>query len=284
MFQYALGRRLAIDNDTELKIDTTFIDHRIGMPNFLRPHFVFRTFDLDVFNINATIANPEDMKWWQRPILSGKTMLVIDAVLRKMAFLPGWEKKYQFDQKVLMAKGDIYLSGFWQSEKYFQSIRDVLLQDFTPVKPLSEAAQALVNQIHAGESLCLFVRRTDMADKNFHGALGMEYYNEAIAYIRSKKNITALYVLSDDLEWCKEHMHFDIPTTFIGNEYKGEKWEGHMLIMKECSHFVISNSTFAWWGAWLGTNPEKIVVAPKRWFGNEKINTSDLIPDGWVRI
>jgi hypothetical protein len=284
MFQYAAGRRLAIDNDTELKIDTTFINHRVAMPNFLRPHFVFRTFDLDVFNIQATIAKPEDMKWWQRPILSGKVMVGIDAVLRKIHILPGWEKTFQFDPAILSLKGDIYLAGFWQSEKYFQSIRDTLLQDFTSAQPLPESSQKLIEQIHTGQSLCLFVRRADMADKDFHGALGMSYYNDAITYVRNKKNIDALYILSDDLAWCKEHMQFDLPTTFIENEYKGQKWEGHMLIMKECANFVIPNSTFAWWGAWLSTSPDKIVVAPKRWFGNSNLKNDDLIPKSWIRI
>jgi hypothetical protein len=127
MFQYAVGRKLALQNNTELKLDTTFLLQRVTFPTLVRPHYVFRNYDLDVFNIKAEIAKPEEMKWWQRPIATGKAMLLIDAALRKLHVLQGWEKSFTFDKRVLGYGSNIYLAGFWQSEKYFFDIRDVLL-------------------------------------------------------------------------------------------------------------------------------------------------------------
>jgi hypothetical protein len=283
MFQYALGRRLSIDSNEELKLDTTFLLQRISMPQLLRPHFVFRNYDLDVFNIHAETASPSDMKWWQKPIGSGKVSLVMDAILRKIPILPGWEKNYSFDEKILTMKGGAYLSGFWQSPLYFSSIRDVLLQDFSLRNALSEKSETLRNEMVKKSSVCIHVRRSDIAHKNFHGAMGKSYYDVALKYIALKDSVEKLYVFSDDIEWCKEHMKFDIETTYVGNEYAGEKGEGHMELMKACKHFVIPNSTFSWWAAWLSNSECKIVVAPKKWF-NGNINTDDLIPDSWIRF
>jgi hypothetical protein len=283
MFQYAVGRKLSLQYDVPLKLDTTFLLQRVTFPALLRPDFAFRNYDLDVFAIAATIATANDMKWWQRPILSGKAMLFIDAVLRKMPVLKGWEKSFTFDERVLKLGPNAYLAGFWQSPKYFESIRNVLLEDFRLVHPLPEHSQRLVQEIDSKESLCMFIRRADIASKKFHGAVDVEYYTRAVNHLAARKNIEKVYIFSDDIAWCKEHISVPFDTMFVDNQYAGKKWEDHMALMQHCKHFIISNSTFAWWPAWLAAYPDKIVVAPKQWF-NGNIDTKDLIPPEWVRV
>lgn len=283
MFQYALGRALSLKHNVPLKLDTTYLYHRIKMTNFLRPNFNFRNFDLDVFNIQAEIAKPTEISFWNRPILGGWLMLIIDALLRKMAFLSGWEKGSGFDENVLKLGPDAYLQGFWQSEKYFIDIASQIRKDFTLKNLVPQATEELLNEIDNTESLCVHLRRTH-GGGSYHKKYDMDYYENGIRYIAEKKKIDKIFVFSDDIEWCKDNIKFNYPTVFIGREYALSKGEGDLLLMSKCKNFIIPNSTFSWWGAWLSSNPDKIVITPKEWFGNTTISTDDLIPENWVRI
>jgi len=283
MFQYAVGRALSVKHGVPLKLDTTFLDHRIKMPHFLRPNFSFRSFDLDVFNIQAEIAKPSEISFWNRPILWGRSMLVIDAVLRKLAFLPGWEKKFYFDERILQLGSNAYLEGFWQSEKYFLNIADTIRKDFTLNYELSEPFKKLAEEIENTNSLCVHLRRMH-GGGSFHEKYDMSYYNRGIEHIKKAGTIDKIFVFSDDIDWCRQNINFGMPTFFIGREYAGKKGEGDMFLMSKCKYFIIPNSTFSWWGAWLAKNPDKIVVAPKNLFTNKKIDNKDLIPDDWLRM
>ena len=111
-----------------------------------------------------------------------------------------------------------------------------------------------------------------------------EYYLRGIDYISKKTPIEKIYVFSDDANWCKENIKFEFPTMYVDDEYAGMKGEGHMYLMSKCRNFVIANSSFSWWGAWLSSYENKIVVCPKQWFGDVSIDTNDLIPEDWKRI
>ncbi len=284
MFQYALGRKLSIKNNVPLYLDLTFLNHRVKLPEFLRPHFVFHDLKLDVFNIKADIANPAQIGFWNRPFLSGKIMILIDAILRKLALFPGWEKSFSFNKKILDLGPGTYLEGYWQSEKYFKDISETLRKDFSLKAPLSGKAAELYKEIRNCASLCIFVRRKDMADKSFHGTVPIEYYRAGIEYIKKRQPIEKIYVFSDDNEWCRQNLKFEYPTLIAEKECSGKKWEGHLILMSAGRNFIIANSTFSWWSAWLSDNPNKIVVAPKQWFGNNRLDDSDLIPESWVRL
>ncbi|MEJ0001582.1 MAG: alpha-1,2-fucosyltransferase [bacterium] len=284
MFQYAAGRALALKHDVSLALDPTFLNHRNRMPKFLRPHFVFRNFDLDVFNIQARIAKPSEISFRNRPFFSGWLMLAIDAALRKIAVFPGWEKFFSFDKKVLELGPDTYLEGYWQSPKYFSAIEEIIRKDFTLALPLSEKSEKLKKEIQSGVSVCVHVRRADFVASSFHGTFGKEYYEAGIALVAKSVPVGKVYVFSDDIAWCEKNLRFDVPTTFVGNEHAGRKGEGHLALMSACKHFIIPNSTFSWWAAWLGEHKGKIVITPKKWFADKSMNTNDLMPEAWVRI
>lgn len=285
MFQYACGRALSIKRNVPLALDLTFlleIDRTI-LP-LLRPRFTPRDFDLDVFNINARIAEPSEIPWHGRPFFSGKAAVLADAVLRKVPILPGWEKSPRFDEKILDLGPDAYLAGFWQSEKYFSEIADIIREDFTLKDPLSEKSQELSDEIRNASSVCVHVRRADILAKSFHAQIGQEYYDRAIAHIAKSHPIGKIYVFSDDMEWCEQNLRFSFPTMFVGNEYAGMKGREHFALMSACRHFIIPNSTFSWWAAWLGNNPDKVVIAPKRWFAGDIIGMIDFLPEKWIKL
>jgi hypothetical protein len=117
---------------------------------------------------------------------------------------------------------------------------------------------------------------------DFHGVMGNDYIMRAVDIIESKIENPTYFIFSDDVEWCKENIHLK-NMKIVDHSYAGEKFNYYLQLMISCKHFIIPNSSFAWWSAWLNTNSDKIVIAPKNWF-NVDIDTSDLIPDNWIRI
>lgn len=283
MFQYALGRALSIKNGVPLGLDLTFLLDRTPIPNFT--NFTFRNYDLDVFNIQANVVSKKDIPFLYRKHNLGIFMRYIDYFRRKLISTPGKEKKVcSFDSSILELGVDAYLDGYWQSPKYFESITDIIRRDFTLKNKLPSHIENLKEVIKNENSLCVHVRRGDYVGNSFHEIVGKDYYDKGIEKIKSLTKIDKIYVFSDDTKWCEENMKFEIPTIFVGEEYAGVKAEGHMALMSACRNFIIPNSSFAWWGAWLAPYKDKIVVVPKQWFVDESINSDDLIPEGWIRI
>ena len=132
------------------------------------------------------------------------------------------------------------------------------------------------------------VRRGDFVQhsvsSSFHGFRGLEYIYDAVNLIKSKVDKPHFYVFSDDIEWCAENIKTDDPLTIVDHTHAGKKFADYLHLMKECKHFIIPNSSFAWWAAWLSENHAKIVIAPKKWLNDSAIDTSDVTPAGWYRI
>jgi hypothetical protein len=170
--------------------------------------------------------------------------------------------------------------GCWQSEKYFRNFSDEVRAMFRVRKGLSEQGRIYADEIsRSAPSVALHVRRGDylLPDKiAYHGVLPKSYYETALKIIADRVGqLGALFVFSDDAEWCASNMP--------GITVRGTDRYDDLQLISLCSHAVIANSSFSWWGAWLNTNPNKAVVAPERWFINSAINTGDLIPEGWIR-
>lgn len=280
MFQYALGRALSIKNGVPLGLDLTFLLDRTPIPNF-----TFRNYDLDVFNVQANVVLQKDIPFLYRKHNLGIFMRYIDYFRRKLISTPGKEKQdCHFDTVILELGAEVYLEGWWQSYKYFENISDVIRKDFTLKNKLPINIENLKEVIEKENSLCIHVRRGDYVGNSHHEVVNKEYYNKGIEKMKSLTNIDKIYVFSDDIKWCEENMNFPFPTMFVGQEYVGVKNEGHLILMKSCKNFIIPNSSFSWWAAWLSDYKDKIVIVPKQWFTDESINSDDLIPKEWIRI
>ena len=184
-------------------------------------------------------------------------------------------------------EGNVYLEGFWHSEKYFKDIENVIRQEFTIRDEPDALNKEMANKIMACEPVSIHIRRGDyVSDKKtneFHGTCSLEYYNDAIGIITKEIKAPHFFVFSDDPVWVQDNLKLKFSTTYL--VYNGaEKAYEDLRLMSLCKHHIIANSSFSWWGAWLSGNPYKIVIAPKKWFNDETIDTSDLIPDEWFRI
>lgn len=303
MFQYALGRAVSLKYDVPLKLDN-YMQRYLHESNAKIFSIVFRDYELDVFNIQAEIAEKKEIPWWLRFYGFGKYEPYLDGVRRRTVMHRGRERGSAqiFDPSILSVGKNAYLDGDWQSYKYFENIAPILRQDFQIKVPLSKEVEALRAEIVSKNSLCIHVRRGDYVGNAFHGLRDQAYYdlgtreiekcgeiekNNEIGKrneIEKNKPIEKIYVFSDDISWCQENLSFAYETMFVGQEFAGAHQMGHFLLMRSCKHFIICNSSYSWWAAWLAESPSKIVVAPKQWFSDTSINTTDLIPPEWIRV
>ena len=191
----------------------------------------------------------------------------------------------KYDGTFLNTKKFCIISGYFQNEKYFKSVSDLVVKDFTfPDFDESENIQ-IAAKIKNTNSVSIHVRRGDYCGNPlFEGLVTTEYYKNAINFILKHVENPVFYVFSDDINWCEQNLNFQNEHYFI-NWNKGSNSFRDMQLMSLCKHNIIPNSSFSWWGAWLNQNKEKIVVAPSKWVNdNSRLDFSDIIPSSWVRI
>lgn len=173
--------------------------------------------------------------------------------------------------------------GYFESAKYFNEIREQLLNDFTPKSEKLEHNKFLYQAIETSESVCVTIRRGDFLDEKNKGRFYIctpEYFEKGIQKMQTLLNHPKFIVFSDDIEWCKKNMNFPKGTLFERGD--DPVWE-KLRLMYSCKHFIISNSTFSWWAQYLSRNPKKIVIAPKKW-SNEGNYWKDLYDDDWILL
>ncbi|MEI6400311.1 MAG: alpha-1,2-fucosyltransferase [bacterium] len=268
LFQYAFARALSLKQNKSVFLEKSFKQHKVfGITQ--------REYALDVFAIEAQVFEENTFH---------KITSVIKRVLQKIVHIEwrGLEKSFAFDQKMLTIK-DGYFDGYWQSYKYFEHIESIIKNELV-LKVISPEIKQFADQIETEKSLAIHIRRGDFVNNKKHEVVKNDYYEKAIKIIESTHAVEHIYVFSDDIAWCEEHLHFDYPTTFVPLAYEGKHGEGHLHMMSKCQYFIIPNSTFAWWGAWLSNRKDKIVITPKIWRNDILIPPDDLLPPDWVKI
>lgn len=279
MFQYAAGKALALHHQTKLFIDKTDLEKDAGGA------YTQRKFELSCFNITAELATEKELS-----LFSANDSNKIQRVFNR--FFPSVKKQVVFTESghlfhpsFFKTPVNTYLNGFWQTEKYFLNCQEEIRKEFTLKSLLPAQIQELLNKINSGNSVSLHIRRGDYVTlksaNQFHGLIGMEYYKQATEFIASQKGNINVFVFSDDLTWCQENIKLNCPVHFVQHQ-AGAEFD--MFLMSRCSHNIIANSSFSWWGAWLNNNPNKIVVIPAHWFAGKKSSDMDIVANGWKVI
>lgn len=274
MFQYAAGRALALRLHAALKLDHSFLEAD-SQATYTRRHY-----ELGAFNCKAEKAGADDLEKVRKATRPGP----FARLFARPTITVLKENGFQYNRQIERIDGDVFLDGFWQSEKYFSGIRPALLTDFSLGKKLSDKAAALKSRVLADtHSVFVHFRRGDYVTlpsaASVHGAAALDYYQSAVELLRSKVANPSFYVFSDDMDWVKQHFKAEGAVYVEGLEACED-----LELMKSCRHGIIANSSFSWWAAWLNENGEKVVVAPKQWFKDPSINTVDLIPAAWHKI
>lgn len=185
------------------------------------------------------------------------------------------------------------LVGYWQCEKYFFGLRDELRQRLLPREPLPTRLLPTERAIsQAGErSVFIHVRRTDYVGNPHHGVLPIDYYREATALMAAKVPDPVFFVFSDDPQWCEENFKLPYPTTIVRDfdrtaEHQIGREDADLYLMRLSAHAITANSSYSWWGAWLGADIKGgVVIAPKIWVGPAfKDDPRDIVPGRWIRL
>lgn len=278
MFQYALGVQLAKQLNTDLEIDLSALLDRS------RGDFVYRDFDLTIFKLQARFSvNPHFLRTIYKLKSSGITKLVRKVVDRNKQYLK--EPHFHFYPTFLDdPQDDAVYEGWFQSYRYFEAVEEELSNAFEFKTGIITHSKNLYQQIQNTNAICLNVRRTDFLKVDNLNTTNKDYFLNAAKYLANEVNNPHFYIFSDDIEWCRKELKLSSPTTLVDHSHKGTKFGNYMQLMIACKHYIIPNSSFAWWAIWLNKNQDKKVVAPKNWFNDPNINTTDLVPPDWIRM
>lgn len=274
MFQYAYARamkkkKIAVCLDLDEAYKESFAKLK---KNELRTNCI-QNFRISIPSINVTNY--------------GKyTYLYQNTITRKMVFWLAthslWkynfyeEKEFEYSRKKAVVRGNYYIKGYFQDERYFKDIRPILLKEFMPKRKIRISKQ-LRMFLADSESVSIHVRRGDYVKLNW--SLNSIYYERAINYIKQVYDNPVFLIFSDDLEWVKKNICIDGRYIYVNENGMLEDYE-ELFIMSRCKANIIANSTFSWWAAWLNQNKNKIIIAPQKW----KLERKNMILEGWITI
>lgn len=287
MFEYAMARKLQL----ELGIDRVILDTTIVDKDKLRD------FGLDCFRLcesvevtgcgikNAMFRLREEIaKRLIGYFVAGRREDVAirrEKKLEKIFYLFGIVQKDHCagttSHFLLKYHKNLYMNGWFQEAKEIESIRDVLLKDFEITKEIPDKLKVIERKIMETESVCVHIRRGDYVTNSQFGVCKEDYYISAMQAMAERLEHPVFYVFSDDMDDVKR-MKFDFPVVYEDRsrcDYEG------LYLMSKCRHFIMSNSTFSWWGQFLSENTGKIVMAPKRWY-NEGYGEATQYLDDWI--
>ena len=279
LFCYAAARRLALVNDAELVID--------DISGFVRDRLYGRRYMLDRFVIPARKATPAErlepferyrrgvLKWWsRRKRFAERRYLVREGM--------------DFDTRLLAlkVKGSLYLDGVWQSESYFKDVEQTIRKDLRIIPPADALNQRIAEEICNSQAVALHVRWFDAPDKTASHNILADYYQYAVALMERQINSPHYFVFSDDPEAARAKLTLpERRVTFVLHNRGDENAYADLWLMTRCKHFITANSTFSWWGAWLGGGTEKVVVCPSDQIqGITMWGFKGLLPESWIKL
>jgi hypothetical protein len=262
IFQYATGLALARRLGVELKLDVSWFE----------------------------TATPDQPRMYSLGLFKGVNERVVHRMLGQIIREEGFPYNPALFEN---ARRKCSLVGYWQCEKYFFGLRDELRERLLPRQPLPARSIATELEILAASERSVFVtvRRTDYVGNPYHVVLPMAYYREAASLIAAKVPDPVFFVFSDDPGWCEANFKLPYHTTIAGNfdrtveDHLGRE-DAELYLMRRCGHAIMANSSYSWWGAWLGADIQGgIVIAPKIWVGPAcKDDPRDIVPSRWIRL
>ena len=277
MYVYAAAKALAEKHKTNLKLDKAYLK---AWP---RPKYKFGgVWDLVIekFKISAEIATKKEIKkhvfrTYFRPLdkIIHKFKLFEKNVIRFPS--TGSAENY------FKIPNDVYLIIYCGKEKFFKPIEKIIRKEFELKEKFKEPLKDKTKEIFSKNSVSIHVRRGDVLKLKDFYVLDVDYYKKAVEKIKSKIKDPIFYVFSDEIGWCKKNFKdFGIKMNFV----EGQKDYEDLELMKTCKHNILANSSFSWWAGYLNKNPNKIVIAPKKFTMFKRGNKDPELPKDWIKI
>lgn len=247
LFQYAIGKQLAVQHHTQLLLDTAWLSGQAGATVFpfqaidpvatIAPRQLVEPF--------ATTANR-----WRRI-----TRRIINTYWpHRITFI---RERHPYRKVSFPAPASCYLTGYWQHSGYFTAISDWLRSSLqTLLRPYVPSAFHVDSQ-----SVCLHIRRGDYVTNRRYHTLPAHYYASALQLLQARVGPVQVYVFSDDPDWCRQYLTLAEPVWFC----PPAPALVHLAQMSSCSHFIIPNSTFSWWASWIGRKTNSYTIMPLHW-------------------
>lgn len=285
MFEYAAGLSLARRRRTVLKLDVSFYsEHDVDD----------RHYSLDCLNVPAQFATKDEIwklngKLGRKQELARKILIALGQ-RRLVNFLSvsgqaHYQKQWTYYPEFHELPDSTWLSGNYQSEKFFAPVADILRHQFTFRYAPTPSVEAMAARIMSGPSVAVHFRRGDyLGQYSSIGALSADYYNKAIEALKARlPAATIYYFFSDEIDVVEREYKPAVPHVFV-KCFEHANYYDKIRLMALCDHNIIANSTFSWWAGWLNTHPAKIVIAPKQWFAKMEHPVDDICPEGWERV
>lgn len=277
MFQYAFAKCLEKHTQDVVKLDWSAYKDKTDE---------IRTPRLNKFNISLSPACNEDLKEVCLFSHSGDSQSFLYKV--KIYMEKMLNKKYYFEKNRSPISIDEiidkkYFDGYWQSWLYVKEVEQELMKDFNVREELSEKTRLTIEKINKENAVFVGVRRGDyLKEQSHYGSFSLDYYKRSMDYILEKIDSPVFYIFSNDIEYCKNNFNFDkYNIVFREKNDQVDDFE-ELMIMSNCKHAIIVNSTFNWWGARLIKNSNKIVCCPEKWFFDDA--PIDIIPPEWNKV
>lgn len=280
LFCYAAARRLALFHNAELIID--------DLSGFAYDREYQRRYQLDHFNITSRKATAtERLEPLQRVRRYFKRNWSRRLPFERRAYLV--QEGIDFDARLLHVtpKGTIYLEGYWQSERYFKDVFETIRQDLEIIPPADSVNLAMASQIRGCKAVAVHVRFFDDPGATDINNTPNEYYSRAVEAMERLAPAAHYFIFSDQPAAARARIPLpDFRVTLVAHNQGDDCAYADLWLIKQCQHFIIANSTFSWWGAWLATNSSKQVIAPgfemrygRMWWGFD-----GLLPESWIKL
>ncbi|MBK9285411.1 MAG: alpha-1,2-fucosyltransferase [Sphingobacteriaceae bacterium] len=290
MFQYAFGKTLALKNNTVLKLDLTLLNSSNNADNAIK-----RDFELDIFNFKYELANENEIAFYNG-YPNGN---IFQRLLYKF-------QKFVHPRNLIIQEGNLFnpvyletsdnacVVGRWQSEKYFEACRGEIINELTIKEELLTNSNYEREILNSNYAVSLHVRREDVVLDNQkkvkrvhlgYNTLSIEYYQKAINYFINENKNCKFFIFSEDLDWCKKNLDFITNAVFVETEKSKKGMAADLHLMSICKSYITSNSTFSWWGAYLGKHQDKKIIAPIEWVNSTfELSPRNIFPESWIKI
>lgn len=278
MFQYAYIKALSLKNKQKFTLDISEFEQ-----------YTLHKYCLEVFAIDKNYCSKDEIPFYENIHSNNKywnfVLIKIRWILKRLNPNHHYEKQFHFD-KTMLGITTWYIEGYFQSEKYFADFPEEIRKDFAFVKEISPKNRETIQTINTCNAVSLHIRRWDYISNpanGFYNVCDLDYYQRAVEYIATHISDPIFFIFSDDMQRVKNNLKIHHTHHYIDWNSADTNYED-MRLMSLCKHNIIANSSFSWRWAWLNTNPNKIVVGPKRRFATDKLNYKDVIPSSRIKI
>lgn len=277
LFQYSFARLLGETTNEEIKLDyssyKTNNNDKVRLPRITN------------FNIRLESCNEIELS----KILYFRRIGLPNSLMYKAAIW--FESKFN-DSYFLSPRGYVdpniikeysYYDGYWQSIRFINPVKHLIIKELTPKYEISQKTKDTLSYFQENNTVFIGIRRGDyLKEKELYGSFDSSYYIKAMDYISCYVKNPLFVVFSNDIKWCQTNMNWGRYKPMFRIEEEQTNDFEELLLMSNCKHAIIINSTFHWWGAFLIKNREKIVCCPKKWFYNTA--DIDIYPDQWIKL